>query len=111
MFLTIRSREDDSKVLRFFNGFCFWSDRSITDAKRDTDRKLTRLRNRAASGLLPPFLEAKRFVSQFGTWEARDQMVEATEGRLSLRIPKRRLALLLTPAWRPPLARRGNRIL
>src|SRR5215469_9695923 len=48
MFLTIRSREDDAKVLRFFNGFCFWSDRSITDAKRDTDRKLTRLRNRAA---------------------------------------------------------------
>jgi hypothetical protein len=47
MFLTDRSREDDSKVLRFFNGFCFWSGRSITDAKRDSDRKLTRLRNRA----------------------------------------------------------------
>src|SRR5262252_8818783 len=44
MFLTIRSRENDAKVLRFFNVFCFWSDRSITDAKRDSDRKLTRLR-------------------------------------------------------------------
>jgi hypothetical protein len=41
MFLTTRSREDKSKVLRFFTGFCFWSDRSITDAKRDGGSVLT----------------------------------------------------------------------
>ena len=34
MFLTTRSREDKSKVLRFFDGFCCWSDQSITEFTR-----------------------------------------------------------------------------
>jgi hypothetical protein len=36
------SSEDNASFFRFFNGFCSQSDRSITHADRDFDRKVTR---------------------------------------------------------------------
>src|SRR6516162_4437143 len=41
---TTGSSQDNSRLLRFLNGSCLFSDRSITYTDRDSDRKLTRLR-------------------------------------------------------------------